>query len=61
MISVQGMEELQVHMNIVWFYLSKIFYYVYELFFLFPFDALYSVDLNNKHLNKGNIWIAEEN
>ena len=33
-------------MNIVWLYLSKKLYYVHELFFLFPSDALYCGDPN---------------
>ena len=43
MILLQGMAEFYVYMNIVWLYLSKTLYYVHELFFLFPSDALYWV------------------
>ena len=48
---------LSVHEYCVFKYLYKKLYYVHELFFLFPSDALYSGDLNTRHLNSGQLSV----
>ena len=48
---------LSVHENCVVKYLYKKLYYIHDLFFLFPSDALYSGDPNTRHSNRGQLSV----